>query len=795
MSNARYVADDDHFTIVPIEEDLAKDSDDVWTYYYGPRGGEGWLNLRTGEKRYQKRRPGKAPEDGDGYGDWLAEGWGDPPEDPTDLHVGQTVEVEYDDEFHEATVTEIDDGVPMLDDEETDVPYEATMDDVDLTAVEQVESAEEIVAQGPTVEESQAKYEGEMTTDMDEAVPWVRAEDVQPGTTLTLLAESAPDSVDIPQDIPIPIIGYGKHGGEPVVDGDVLAEIYGIEDMQDTPISVGSQNFAEYDDDWKAIEIEESPVGGYPAVGENLPLDYEPGALMNRVPEGFDVSQMEIGDDVEIYDDHSDDVFEAEVVSPVDGRFAVEDEYGGTFFPVEDDDLEVTGASHMYVHGNEQPETVKPPGYISDGILEGAVDVRVDPEFDMTVYDGVYDGDVPDDPGDYPGAEVIVEDYETGAYAYGTVDEGGTFVDVEGSGQILNDDVNLRAVHEDEFQTVDEQVADEAVGEAVGTADDTDEPSVDYAEGDTIRWESYGKEYPATVIDPMPGHEAIRVRNEQDGEAYDVYPSEIVDDASPSTDAGTDPAATADDTGGYEPTEYHPDQAEQWDDLGSVGANHGNSMAAMEVAVLPDGTKMVHTHLDHPDASLEDAERQIAGWEALKHIDRSVTTDHAYDLSPGGWFANEEAPGVDAVDAKAEGYDDAVDYDDFVHLVATQIIIGNSDGHQNNVRVDAEGNLRAFDLDRSAGDVQGSWVGDYGASKGYTNTLDRIFGELEQTASALGITLDRQDALDRAEEIASDLDGSVTADIRDDVGSVNGEFAATIDANISALAQGEVQLP
>jgi len=52
-----------------------------------------------------------------------------------------------------------------------------------------------------------------------------------------------------------------------------------------------------------------------------------------------------------------------------------------------------------------------------------------------------------------------------------------------------------------------------------------------------------------------------------------------------------------------------------------------------------------------------------------------------------------------------------VDYDDFVDMAARQVMVGNSDLHANNVRVDEDGTLYPFDLDRAGGDMTSDWVG------------------------------------------------------------------------------------
>lgn len=101
---------------------------------------------------------------------------------------------------------------------------------------------------------------------------------------------------------------------------------------------------------------------------------------------------------------------------------------------------------------------------------------------------------------------------------------------------------------------------------------------------------------------------------------------------------------------------------------------------------------MVHTDLSHFSITIEDTERQMVGYEALKHIDSKRTIINRADISANGFFENPAAPGVDAIDTSASEQD-VVDRDSFVDMAAGQVIIGNADVHQRNVRVDAAGNL------------------------------------------------------------------------------------------------------
>jgi hypothetical protein len=202
---------------------------------------------------------------------------------------------------------------------------------------------------------------------------------------------------------------------------------------------------------------------------------------------------------------------------------------------------------------------------------------------------------------------------------------------------------------------------------------------------------------------------------------------------------------------------------------------------------------MVHTDLSHFSITIEDGQRQMVGYEALKHIDPERTIINSADISGEGFFANAVAPGVDASDTSATERD-AVARGRFVDMAARQVIIGNADAHQNNVRVDADGHLIPFDLDRAGGDIQAEWVGNL---KQYENTLDRTLGELETTAMALRIETGqrfRQEVLERAEQIAMDLSEQTIDTIEQDSATWNTRMAGNIRSNIEAFQAGEVEL-
>jgi hypothetical protein len=226
---------------------------------------------------------------------------------------------------------------------------------------------------------------------------------------------------------------------------------------------------------------------------------------------------------------------------------------------------------------------------------------------------------------------------------------------------------------------------------------------------------------------------------------------------------------------------YDPDDVEEWEDLDEIEANHGNSMSAKRVGTLEDGTQVVHTDLEHPSITEEDAERQMVGYGWMDQIDPEQTVAHSADLDEG-WYANEVAPGVDAIDAQKEGLAEEVDEGTFNEMAATQVILGNTDAHSHNIRVDEDGNLYVFDLDRSAGDIEGDWVG---ALTQYEDTQDRVLGELEKTANALDIDMDREKVLERARSKAAEFENM---DPPRAATEINSEMSETIRGNIQSLA-------
>jgi hypothetical protein len=215
------------------EEEISKqdDSEDVWVYYWGPRGGEGWQNLRTGEIRYQKHRPGPAPEDGDGYGDWLAEDWHEPPDDLSELQVGQTIETrDNSGEFYEDEITGFtDDGEPTIEGGGGhDQPLSEMMLE-EVTAVKEYDRHEVWFEDAEVTEERYWNgFEGEIPDDVPEPV-----DQMEVGGEYDLMLPNGETVEDVeiwgylPDDHDIPILGSGG----PVIHYDDLEAAVGEEEM------------------------------------------------------------------------------------------------------------------------------------------------------------------------------------------------------------------------------------------------------------------------------------------------------------------------------------------------------------------------------------------------------------------------------------------------------------------------------------------------------------------------------------------------------------------------------------
>jgi len=899
------VEKDDSPRVIEFEKD-----DGQWVSFVGPRGGSGWVNLMTGEKRYQKRRPGPGPEDVD-EGEF-AEGWDEPPEDFSELAVGQSVELydQSDEEYHEAQIVDFEDGQPKVD-------------------------GDSLPADGVVAGEMQTSLTA-VEADYDRHDEWFEGGDYTPEQYWGAVEDEVPedtveefDEFEVGQEVALDLPGE---------DEPVSMPIYGFVDGDNDDFPASEDSLIFHYDDLEAAVGTEAMYDRWGEPGDASPTISGPPGMVGDVLLGpadeYETHEPEGSDDAEQEGQSWDEeeLGEDEWLSQqgAEPGTAFMHEIGGEAHPAE-----VVGATSMTQEGDlshaviavdvphkDEPHTtpVHPnvvPDQIPDGPLEGQVETAHDDtdsdEFDSVVDEDVGITDVPE------GTEVIIGD-DHGYYTHATTYPNSIGFDPGDGDTIYPEDAEIAAVHESVSEpeeseeapdTPPEDEAESAVAqpvsegpEEVSQADPEDfvsavEEFSENHENLSVMLTSHDPEEldDHDVFLADDGSAGVAVSPEGDiqnlfsaddsevsgnavmeqaiaagGQTLDCYDgfltdfylshdfdvtgtmdfnpevapegwednpyledrpdvmfmahepgdvgevpkydgsewAEAKDDARRAADTGADGGAEgrgvgrrprgsdsgsspAGGDGGkvddYDLSSYDPDDAKEFRDMSDIGASHGNSVAAMEVAVLPDGSKAVHKDASHHSVNEDDIEREMAGYEAAKHFSDNVP-EHAADVE-AGWAVSEVAPGVDAKDATPE-MKAAVEAEDFIEMAAKQVMIGNADLHQNNVRVDENGNLYPFDLDRAAGDITGDWVGNLTS---YDDTLDRILGELETSANALGVSTGqgfRETVIEQAEEIASDIDGSTMDEIHADVAEIDEDFAETIRMNIARLGNGEI---
>lgn len=852
VHSARYSPTDDEDDDDDEEKSLFKQG--VWTYYVGPEGGEGWMNIETGEVRYQKQRPGEAPEDGDGYGDWLGEGWSEPPDDLRDLQSGQVVEVLTEEgEYVEGTVDlfDQDDGEFAqidLGPGEGNALVGPAGDD-ELTAVEEI---------------NDTAVDGEFEV----------GDEVRIHTEN--LPEGHPDYIDEEGVIEDTVVVGGEKYYD-VVDenGITINEFPGgdLEPLDGEDESEGSGDVLE-DGDTVEINWEEQDVGSNP----DAEVEYKDGELGFRIDGGmYDgawVHEDEVaevygpdGETIDIDGGDDDDGYSEQLEGEgglSDEEEAFLDEHNlnvGDQILVDGHSAIVQGALSLYTDGeishvdvemvdsgdsmNVHPNMIddaftSPPETSADEIAdEPEGNAPDEEETSSAVAEPVSEPQIIDeslntaDPGEFTTAvEEFAENNPDLApmltfHDEEELSEHDVFLSENGdAGVAVDPEGDIQNVFSAEGAEVDGDVLMEQAFEAGGQMLDCyDGFLTDFYQShgfDVTGTMDFNPEFAPDGWDENPhleGQPDVMFMAHEPGDVGEVPTydgsewDEAKDDSRRAAGAGADGGAEGeavgggelgpdsgsgedggdDDGVGFDPTEYSPDKVDEWRDMSTIGANHGNSVSAMEVAVMPDGTEMVHKDVDHHTVEESDITRELIGYEASKYLDDNVPA-HAANVDEG-WAASEVAPGVDAKDA-TQTMKDQVTEEDFAEMAATQLIIGNSDLHQNNVRVDEDGNLYPFDLDRAGGDLQGDWVGKLDQ---YENTLDRIFGELEKSAMALDVDIGpgfREYIIEQAEEQAKSLtEEDVFGEMYDDITEVDTELGDVIADNILALTEGEVSPP
>lgn len=642
FSTARYSPDSDE-----DEEEVEKqDGANVWVYYYGPDGGEGWQNMRTGEVRYQKARPGEAPEDGDGYGEVLGDNWAPDPEDKGEIDVGADVELSInDDTIVDGTYAGnnsalLDDGTVVSFDDE----------DYALTAYSE---------ESPFFDNEQAEEEY-FDRLKDEFDPDVDIDHDKYGVGESLVVNVGEEPFEVP-------IGGALDGEDPAVLFEDIAKEIGYQNAV--------KQFDKPENIMPAISL---PANELPLI-EGIPKDeYEPAP-----PESWiERNKSDVDEGQRVWYE-----YRMHTVADVDG-----------IWPVTEDGMEIK---------DDPMVPPVPPGWYED------------------------------------------EDYSE--------------ITTDNAGELEEGD-EIQYVYDGESHVA--AVSHVSNDGAIYTADD----KLVFPQNQPVRT-------PATVSDGV-----------EEGDEGDESDESSLSSASAT--AASDETESGPEYGG--PSDYEPDKRVDEKPLSaSSKSNHGNSLDAKHIHEMPDGSEMVHTDLDHHSIEYEDGERQMAGYEMLNAIAGSMTVEHRADFSEG-WFANEMAPGVDAKDAGPE-HKQALDEEDFYQMAATQVLIGNTDCHQNNVKIDEDGNLYPFDLDRAGGDVMSNWVGNLYK---YDNSLDRILGELESTATALGVAFYQERVMEKAEEIAeryvtSGNGQDILAEAHQAAAEWDEDFAQNIRQNFDRVHMGD----
>lgn len=475
VHSARHSEEDDGEE--PLESDLPEVIDLVkeegrWTYYYGPEGGEGWINLDTGEIRYQQQRPGPGPEGGDGYDDWLADGWAEPPEDLGELQIGQPIEFkDHQGEFQEGEYGGVNEQgnhfVRPEDDPSKEIVVGPDFNN-DITAV-----AEDWSRHDSWFEDKD--FTEEEYFDIEEEIPEDAPDEFQG-------LEIGPDyHLELPTGdvVEMPFVGYVDPDDHPTVSSESLMVRY-----DDLEAEVGR---SEMYDNWgepgkssplisvPASIIEDDVVGG-PGVGE-----YEP---ESDEPEKPEASEEPLFDAYWPMEDVRIPVRPEETAEGDMGYRVVEGIYEGAWInegKLEDIIPENEAAEEFEAEQVEEEEELPT---IDEGPLEGQVAPADDPEVETDLFvDAGPDTSIEDLP---EGMQVVVDDGD-GNYTTAEVYPNDIGYDPGDGTTIYPDEVGIAAVHESGWKYIEGDAepaeAEEAEEDATGPEEDEASEAVAEATG------------------------------------------------------------------------------------------------------------------------------------------------------------------------------------------------------------------------------------------------------------------------------------------------------------------------
>lgn len=700
--------DDDSLSkmAVGVVERVAKDTgEEPWVYYVGPRGGEGWQNMVTGEIRYQQQRPGPAPEEGDGYGDWLAEGWAEPSGDPNDLHPGQTVEIQEgslfgDGDYFAAEVVTVGDGGVTV---QTEDGTEDTFDYENVTAVEEYDPLDE----------------------------W--AEDVEQFDSADEYWESV-----YTDEIP-------EHASE---QAQAVLEAGEVETEFDSHDTVEPVEFSYYiDEDESSYFASSGPAVAY----EDLPEFIQEDAPPEEAGPGMQLPEPAIEDMV------------VDERMPWNGDEEAEGEAEGSDDGVADVEF-VEATPENFAEGVEgfiedNPEmgaylTEHPPEDLEDHQLfmsaDGGAGAAVSPEGDIQ---NVYNHTGPDGAGEAALVKAIEEGGRTldcyDGFLPGLYKQHGF---VETARQEFNPEYAPDALEYDEsdppdvvFMHYDPDGSDAATDTYINDWGEAKERSRDLAveqhggeeAGDPGpsgggEGRGVGGEEPGAHSEPGPA-DGQAVDHPGDDNPAEEAVGQAVSEPEPADGSDTD-ANWASYTADYDMAEYTPDAVDEWGSLSEFGFPSGVHQD-MRVGALDswDGESnegLIFENNYGPGA--EDPEighRQMVTYTLGDALGGNMPT-HVGHPEEDGWVAAEGVEGENIGSAPAE-YREQVDPEDFYEQAGIQLLLGNNDAHHQNMMVTPDGQIVVHDIDHSAGDITGDFTGN---KPQYDDALDRTLGELWRSA-------------------------------------------------------------
>lgn len=264
---------------------------------------------------------------------------------------------------------------------------------------------------------------------------------------------------------------------------------------------------------------------------------------------------------------------------------------------------------------------------------------------------------------------------------------------------------------------------------------------------------------PAHTISVNQGNfEGLANEYDEDSDILGDIEDEIDDtQVAPDPEPEADPSDWTTHVGDYDVAAFDEADFEDWGTLSDFGFPSGVSGQHMDVGALPgydgDNKDLVFRRKFGDDAlKPETGFRQMVSYTIGTALGGQMP-QHAGHATEDGYVVAQGVEGHDIGKAPKDVLD-AVDEETFYEQAAVQIILGNNDAHMQNVKVTPDGDVVFHDIDHSAGDIAGDFVGQ---KSYYDNAIDRVLGELYRSAKYVSDEDEatvKQNMLDAAEALA-----------------------------------------